>query len=165
MLKSLLATGKHDVTVLTRSESTATFPSGATITKVDYTSPANITSALRGHDFLIITLSVSSPPDLHSRIVNAAAEAGVKYIMPNYYGYALSERTGSVPSDPILGGFEKYINDVREVQQKGHDVKYVAMSCGFWYEFSLGMGEPWFGFDVQNRKVSHYNHLSLFRTW
>jgi saccharopine dehydrogenase-like NADP-dependent oxidoreductase len=165
MLKSLLATGKHDVTVLTRPESTATFASGATIAKVDYTSPANITAALRGHDFLIITLSVSSPPDLHSRIVNAAAEAGVKYIMPNYYGFALSERTGSFPSDPILSSFEKYINDVKEVQEKGHDVKYVAMSCGFWYEFSLGMGEPWFGFDVANRKVSHYNHLSLFGTW
>lgn len=154
MLKSLLATGEHEVTVLTRPKSTATFPTGAAIVKVDYFSSTNITTALQGQDFLIITLGVTSAPDLHSRIVNAAAEAGVKYIMPNYFAFALSERTGSVPDDPLLSGFGKYIQDVKDVQEKGFDVKYVAMCCGFWYEFSLGMGDAWFGFDIQNRKVS-----------
>ncbi|KAH7069773.1 hypothetical protein BKA63DRAFT_580000 [Paraphoma chrysanthemicola] len=158
ILKSLLEAEKHEVTVLTRPESTAIFPTGATIIKVDYSSSTNITTALQGHDFLIITLGVTSPPDLHFRIVTAAAEAGVKYIMPNYYAFALSERTGSVPDNPLLNGFGKYIQDVKDVQEKGFDVKYVAMCCGFWYEFSLGMGESWFGFDIENRKVTFYDN-------
>ncbi|KAF2026547.1 putative oxidoreductase CipA, partial [Setomelanomma holmii] len=157
ILKSLLATGKHEVTVLTRPESTATFPSSTNIIKVDYTSAPSITSALQGQDFLVITLAVSSPPDLHSRIVNAAAEANVKYIMPNYYGYGLSERSGSAPADPILGSFGRFVNDVRSVQEKGWKGKYVALCCGFWYEFSLGMGEAWLGFDLHNRKVTFYD--------
>ncbi|KAF1359309.1 hypothetical protein EJ07DRAFT_166294 [Lizonia empirigonia] len=31
------------------------------------------------------------------------------------------------------------------------------MCCGFWYEFSLSMGEPWFGFDIKSRKVTFYD--------
>lgn len=122
---------------------------------MDYSSDANIKEALTGIEFLIITLPVTAPPDLHSRIVNAAASAGVKYIMPNYYGYALSERTAHIPSDPMLAGFEGFINNVRAVSSQG--VKFVALVCGFWYEWSLGIGDAWYGFDIANRKVTFYD--------
>jgi len=122
------------------------------VTKVDYDSDSSIANALRGHDCLIITLSPRAGPDLHPRIVNAAADAGVKYIMPNYYGYGLSS---SPPTDPILGGFERFVNDVRAVEDKG--VKWIALCCGFWYEFSLGMGEAWLGFDIKEKKITLYD--------
>ena len=34
---------------------------------------------------------------------------------------------------------------------------YVAMVCGFWYEWSLALGEPWFGFDIKKRTVTFYD--------
>jgi hypothetical protein len=154
ILKSLVASGKHSITVLTRNTSNETFLSGVEVAKVDYTSDASIQKALAGIEFLIITLPATAPPDLHSRIVNAAAAAGVKYIMPNYYGYALSERTANIPADPLLDSFGRFINDVRAVSSQG--VKFVALVCGFWYEWSLGMGENWYGFDIANRKVTFY---------
>jgi hypothetical protein len=125
-----------------------------TVARVDYSSQSSISSALHGHSILIITLSPRAPPDLHPRIVQAAADAGVEYVVPNYYGFGLSERMGSisVPTDSVLGGFEKYVDDVRSVEGRG--VKWVALCCGFWYEFSLGMGESWLGFDIEGRKVS-----------
>lgn len=153
MLKSLLTAGKHSVTVLTRTTSTETFPESVAVKKVDYTSDTSITSALTGQDFLIITLPATAPPDTHSRIVVAAAAAGIKYIMPNYYGFALSDRPSAILTDPLLN-FERYVDDVRAVSSQG--VKFVALACGFWYEWSLGMGEQWYGFDIAQRRVTFY---------
>ncbi|CAO2647573.1 Nn.00g084950.m01.CDS01 [Neocucurbitaria sp. VM-36] len=154
-LKHLLANGKHTVTVLTRPESTATFPTDPNlkITKVDYSSEDSLVKALRGNDFLIITLSVRAPPTQHGEIVTAAAKAGVHCIMPNYYSFGLGSRGGALSTDPLLGSFERFINDVK----KHEELHYVALCCGFWYEFSLGMGEPWYGFDIKKRSVTFYD--------
>jgi hypothetical protein len=150
-LKSLLATGKHDITVLTRTESTATFPSNVHVAKVDFSAEKEVEEALRGHDFLIISLSVQAPPTLHASIVNAAVSAGIKYIMPNYYGGALPPRNAPGPVNPMFAGFIKTVEDVEKA-----GATYVAMCSSFWYEFSLGMGEPWFGFNIKERKVTFY---------
>lgn len=158
-LAYLLATGKHAVTVLTRPESNAKFPSGVTVTRVDYNSQDSLISALRDHAALIITLHAQTPPAIHPLIVEAAAKAGVQWIMPNYYAFGLGPRGGTLSSDPILGSFGKFIDDVRNVSVPEGGVKpnFIAMCCGFWYEFSLSMGEPWFGFDIKSRKVTFYD--------
>jgi len=38
---------------------------------------------LRGQQVLIITISVAAPSDTISKLVRAAAKAGVPYILPN----------------------------------------------------------------------------------
>jgi hypothetical protein len=153
ILQSLLSNPKkHSITILTRPESSSTFPSGTKVLKVDYSSPSSITTALQSIDFLIITLAVTAPADLHPRIVNAAAAAGVKYIMPNYFGYALSSSTSHRTPDPILDSFERSVTDVRVA-----GLKFIALACGFWYEWSLGMGSQWYGFDIANRRVTFYD--------
>lgn len=161
ILDSLLKSGKHEITILTRPDSSATFPSSPSIevVKVDYASEANMVDALCGHDFLIITLSVSAPPTLHSEIVAAAAKAGVRWIMPNYWAFALGERGGKLATDPLFSNFGKSIDDVRNVSvsEGGEKPNFVALCNGFWYEFSLSMGEPWFGFDIKHRKVTLYD--------
>jgi hypothetical protein len=160
-LTSLLSTNKHSVTILTRPESTATFPSSPNVEvkSVSYDDENNLIDALRNHDFLIITLSAQSPPSTHSLIVSAAAKAGIPYIMPNYFAFGLGSRGGSLASDPILSRFGTYIDDVRNVTVPEGGVKpsFVALCCGFWYEFSLSQGEPWFGFDIANRSVTLYD--------
>jgi hypothetical protein len=155
ILESLLAYNKHTITVLSRTTSTETFPTGVAVKKVDYTSDDSIASALRGQDFLVITLSATAPPDTHPRIINAAAAAGVKYILPNHFGYALKDdRPSKLPIDPLLN-FERYVDDVRAVSSQGVD--FVTIACGFWYEWSLGMAPEFFGFDIANRKVTFYD--------
>jgi uncharacterized protein YbjT (DUF2867 family) len=153
ILQSLLSSPKkHSITILTRPDSSSTFPTGTKVLKVDYSSPSSITSALQSIDFLIITLAATAPTDLHPRIVNAAAAAGVKYIMPNYFGYALSSSTSNRSPDPILDSFERSVTDVRSA-----GLKFIALACGFWYEWSLGIGPQWFGFDIAGRKVTFYD--------
>jgi len=77
---ALLATGKHTVTCLRHASSKGSVPAGAKTAVVDYSSHASLVDALKGQDFLIITLGVRAPPELHGQIVAAAAEAGVKWV-------------------------------------------------------------------------------------
>ena len=75
----LLATGKHEVTALVRPDTNKDkLPKGLKTAAIDYEDDQSIVEALKGQEFLAITLGVFAPQDLHSRIVKAAAEAGVK---------------------------------------------------------------------------------------
>jgi hypothetical protein len=72
--------------------------------------------------------------------------------MPNYYAFGLDARSGSLSTDPIHAGFLACVDDVRRTE----GVSFVALCCGFWYEFSLALGEPWYGFDIKKRSVTFY---------
>ncbi|KAF1829858.1 NAD(P)-binding protein [Decorospora gaudefroyi] len=149
ILKHLLGTSQHTITALTRQPSSK-FPTSPNLNvlSITYDDQTALINALRGHDFLIITLSARAPPTLHRRLVSAAATAGIPYVLPNYYGYGLGAHA---IRDPIAD-FSHYITDVAQTP----DVSYVALVCGSWYEFSLAMGEPWFGFRIRDRSVTLY---------
>ncbi|KAI4908353.1 hypothetical protein J4E90_008978 [Alternaria incomplexa] len=114
ILTHLLGTGKHQVTALTRHTSTATLPTNPnlTVVKVDYDDDTALTSALDGHEFLIITLSARAPLNLHSHIVSCAAAAKIPWIMPNYFGYGIGDRALSGKAD-LPANFERFIDDVK----------------------------------------------------
>jgi tryptophan synthase beta chain len=71
------------LTAITRLNSKSKLPEGVKIAQVDYDDEASIIAALKGQQFLIITMSVTAPRDTHSRLVKAAAKADVPYVMPN----------------------------------------------------------------------------------
>ena len=150
-VEELLRSGNHTVTALTRSTANSDLPSGIQIAKVDYEDDESLISALRGQQFLIITLSVMAPPSTHGKIVAAAAKAGVPYIMPNVYGGDITNE--SLRKDDVYSAGAWKI--CLEIEQLGP--AYVAMCCGFWYEWSLALGEQWFGFDIKNRKVTFFD--------
>ena len=73
------------VTVLTREDSTSTFPTGVKVLKVDYASEESLTAALQGQDALISTLAnkVISSQDI---LIKAAIAAFVYRIIPSEFG-------------------------------------------------------------------------------
>ena len=83
MTEALLKTGKHTITALTRADSKTKLPEGVTSKTFDYNEPETIVEALKGQDALIITLSGFVPPDTQSKLINAAGEAGVPWVLPN----------------------------------------------------------------------------------
>lgn len=111
----------------------------------------SLVAALQGQQFLVITLSVSTPPDTHSKIVKAAAKAGVPYIMPNVYGFDIQNE--SLRKEDLSSATS--LQRCAEVESLG--ASYIAMVCGFWYEWSLALGEPWFGFDIKNKTVTFFD--------
>ena len=111
----------------------------------------SLVSALQGQQFLVITLSVRAPPETHSKLVKAAAKAGVPYIMPNVYGSDIQNK--SLREEDLYGATS--LQRCADIESSG--ASYIAMVCGFWYEWSLALGEPCFGFDIKNKKVTFFD--------
>lgn len=159
----MIKTGKHTVTAVTRTGSTGTLPAGVKIAQVNYDDDGqSLASALKGQQFLAITLPARGPPDLHTKIVEIAAKVGVPYIMPNAYGFDILNKSLREEDLYGAGSLQKCV----EVENSG--AAYIAMVCGFWYEWSLALGEPWFGFDIKNRKVTFFDDGNTYvnaSTW
>src|ERR1700744_1538754 len=83
--RSLLEGGKHNVTAITRPDSKSAIPEGVKIVKVGYDDKAGLVDALKGQQALIISLSISAAEGTQNKLIEAAAESGVEYIMPNEY--------------------------------------------------------------------------------
>ncbi|KAF1967443.1 CipA protein [Bimuria novae-zelandiae CBS 107.79] len=143
---ALLKNPTFTITALTRGTSTSSFPSGVKPFSVDYSTPSTLTAALTGIDALIITLAVSAPPDTQSKLIHAAASAGVPWILPNEYGNdtndAASDETGMGPPKRAA---RKLIEDLGVSS-------WIGVASGFWYEYSLS-GPGLFGIDIAKRSV------------
>lgn len=149
MTDALLATGKHELTAITRSNSSSNFASGVTVKKVDYTSQSSLTDALKGQDALIITLGVRSPPDQQTRLIEAAAEAGIPRILPNEYGS--DNAHPDIRAVPINSPKTQY----REQIEKLGKSSWLGIVNNPWYEYSLAGG--WFGIDIKSQTASLYD--------
>jgi len=102
IVRSLLAQGKHTITALTRADGNTDLPSGIhSIQKVDYNSHISLVSALQSQEALIITMNNMAPKDSQTKLIDAAVEAGVNYIMPNEYSTDYSN--ASLAKETIIG--------------------------------------------------------------
>jgi hypothetical protein len=154
IVEALARTGKHRVMAITRADSKSTMPSGlvADVKKVDYDDAASLIEALRGQDVLIITLKVTAPKDTQTKLVDAAAAAGVPWILPNEWG--VSGEDESLRKDSFLG--EDALQLRKYIESKGVSA-WIAVTCGFWYEFSLSGAPMRYGFDFQNKQVTFFD--------
>ncbi len=125
-------------------------PEGVKVVEVNYDDENSLVAALSGQQFLVITLAVTAAPETHSNIAKAAVKAGVPYIMPNVYG-------GDVfhPSFANEQYTKEAVKRTLEIKELGGT--YIYMACGFWYEWSLALGENFFGFDIKNKKAIFFD--------
>ena len=136
------------VTAIARPSSTNKLPEGVEVVQVDYSGDDNaeLVEALKGQQALIITMSVTAPKDTMSKLVRAAAKAGVPYVLPNWFGHDAAN--DALCKDSFLSSSRDSI--CAEIKSLGVS-SYLMLCCNFWYEFSLGGGPDRFGFDFQKR--------------
>ncbi|PCG89647.1 Hypothetical protein PENO1_103440 [Penicillium occitanis (nom. inval.)] len=151
LTNALLSTGKHQITALTRSSSKNRIPSGVLIKHINYADPSTIVAALRGQDVLIYSLSVLAT-DEADRLIKAAAEAEVPWILPNEFGY--NSDNDAVNKDTLTGFPKKAQRKLIEELEKS---AWVGVASGYWYEYSLSVGGWSFGFDVKNKEATFYD--------
>ncbi|CAK7219470.1 hypothetical protein SCUCBS95973_003832 [Sporothrix curviconia] len=149
--RELLKTGKHTITALTRANSNSAIPEGVNKVVVDYDDHSSLVKALTGQDFFIITLSVRAPQDLSGKLFAAAAEAGVKWVMPNAYG----PNPYNIKMHDDMGFGPIFRRGMESMHKLG--LNPVLLTCGFWYEFSLAGGLIRYGFDIANRKFTVFD--------
>lgn len=73
------------MTVLTRQESTASFPATAKVQRVDYDSKASLVAALQGQDAVVSTIGGAALAK-QQLLIDAAVEAGVQRFLPSEFG-------------------------------------------------------------------------------
>jgi hypothetical protein len=76
ILKALLDAGQFELTVLSRKESNATFPTGAKVVKTDF-SADSLADLFRGQD-VVISAVTTQAVDEQIKFIDAALKAGVK---------------------------------------------------------------------------------------
>jgi hypothetical protein len=121
------------------------------VASVDYDDEATVVAALKGQQILIITMATTAPRDTHSKLVQAAAKAGIPYVMPNGYGADIENI--KLGEDTMLGPKAKANRD--EIESLG--MQWITVCCGFWYDYSLAGGETRFGFDFDKRSLTIYD--------
>ncbi|KAG8168732.1 hypothetical protein KVR01_001481 [Diaporthe batatas] len=150
--QELLKTGKHIVTALTRQGSANKLPEGVQPVAINYDEESTIVDALKGQQILIITLAVTVPEGTGSRLIRAAAKAGVPYVMPNAYG---PDPVNDKMMTEIVVGLP-FQNTRREIEQLGVS-KWIAFGCGFWYEWSIFGSADCYGCDVKKREMTFFD--------
>ncbi|KAK3679814.1 hypothetical protein LTR78_000190 [Recurvomyces mirabilis] len=153
MTEELLKTGKHTVTAITRSDSSSTPPQGVHVAKVNYDDPSTLVAALKGQDALIITMGTMAPPDTQSKLIQAAAEAGVPWVLPNEWGPDTAH-PGLQKDVPLFG---KLVTVQEEVKKLDGKVSALYVDCGFWYEWSLAIPDS-FGVDLLKREATLFDN-------
>jgi hypothetical protein len=94
---------------------------------------------------------VAAAPDLYGKITTAAGKAGMPYIMPNAYGFP----PASTPRpDNIFTKFS--VDRIADITGNGVSTA-VTISYGFWYKWSLALGNEWFGSEIRDRKVTFFD--------
>ncbi|KAI4838063.1 NAD(P)-binding protein [Aureobasidium sp. EXF-8845] len=150
ILDQLFAKNNHSITALTRMNSNISLDPSITIHEVDYNDISNLTTSLRDHDILIITLSVTAPSSVHSNLVQAAAAAGIKYIIPNAYGFNF--RNPALLDD--IPAASKTASYLFEIESLG--MTHFSLVCSFWYEWSLGVGML-YGIDIASKTAVFFD--------
>ena len=152
MAKALMKTGKHKVTAITRTDSKSPMPDGITVKRVNYDDKSSLVDALKGQDVLIITMAVTAPPETEDKLVDAAAEAGVPWILPNEYS---SDPTNeSLQQDIMLG--PRRVQVRKHIEDLGVS-SWIGFACSFWYEYSLAASPSTYGFDFPTKTVTFYD--------
>ncbi|KAF7533584.1 hypothetical protein G7054_g6947 [Neopestalotiopsis clavispora] len=152
IVDALLKTGKHNVTAITRVDSKAVMPQGVKVAKVNYSEQSSLVEALKGQDVLIVTMSVQAPPETQVQLNEAAAAAGVPYIIPNNWGGDhANEKLGD---ETLLGPANRAV--LKNIQELGKSA-WISVVSNFWYEFSLGGGPDRYGFDLNERSVVFFD--------
>lgn len=137
------------MTAVTREDSKSKLPEGVKVARINYDDEKTIVSAFEGQQVLIITLDARAPPEIHSKLVEAAAKAGVPYVMPNSWGGDFLNK--KLAEENLYG--VGCIQRAAEIVNAGVS-SYTNMVCGHWYEWSLALGEPFYGIDIKNRKAT-----------
>ncbi|KAF7196223.1 hypothetical protein HII31_02290 [Pseudocercospora fuligena] len=155
-LKALVDQNKQNITLISRSKPKDIPTSSVINIQVgQYDDEAFMQQALAGQDLLIIMLAFPAM-GMQDQLVEAAARAGVKYIMPSTYGMDMSDP--NLYNTMPLAKKSAAMND--KINQLG--MKHFGVVTNLWIDYSIEFGLA--GFDVDKREATVYSDSGHFCT-
>lgn len=145
-LNSLVSKGIHTITAITRTDSTATFPTGIIVKKGAYNDENFLFAALQGQDVLLIQVG-SFALEIQADLIRAAAKAGVKYILPTEFG-------SDPDAEPMYSVFPPLFEkrQRRQLIEELGTSSWIAVVNNPWFDWSLGQG--FWGIDIKARTAT-----------
>ncbi|OBT61449.1 hypothetical protein VE03_08964 [Pseudogymnoascus sp. 23342-1-I1] len=144
-VEALLSQGIHTITAISRSESTATFPSSVTVKKGSYDDEQFLVEALKGQDVLILQL-VFQALDSQIPLINAAAKAGVPWVIP--CEYACDNKHEKLNGEIDLMTMKNKYRD--QIDSLGVS-SWIGVVNGPWFDWSFE--KSFLGVNVKARKA------------
>ncbi|PON27770.1 hypothetical protein TGAM01_v203537 [Trichoderma gamsii] len=133
-----LLRGGFGVTAITRNESTATFPQGVAVMRVDFSSLESIRNAVVGQD-AVVSLTASAGTATQRTLIDAIIEARVPRFIPSEFG--LNNRKYR---DSRVGHFlrEKVSNSdyLIELSERHEWFSWTGLSTEVWLDYALENG-------------------------
>ncbi|KAK4168341.1 Pinoresinol reductase 2 [Cladorrhinum sp. PSN259] len=144
---------KIDITALVRTDMSP-YPPNVKESRVDFEDQSSIASALRGIQFLIIAPLALWDADTHFRVVQAAVEAKVPYVMPCTWENNIYDPNPD-PNDKRLNDAIRICKQIEQIPN--NSTAYIALLGGYWFDYSLAYGHETFGFKFNTRKVTFFD--------
>lgn len=121
----MVNSGKFNVSVLSRPESTATYDSNVKVFKSDY-SEASLVEAFKGQDAVVSALGAGGLGDT-TKVIDAAVKAGVKRFLPSEYG-SNTLNAKATALIPVFGLKTQIIEHLKKQEAKG--LTWTAIEAG-----------------------------------
>ncbi|KAL4967590.1 aromatic alcohol reductase [Aspergillus stella-maris] len=137
ILEALIATNKYTITLLTRKDSTATFPSSVHAKQINYDSIEDLTTALTDQDAVISAVGITAL-DTQEPLIRAAIAAGVRRFIPSDFS--------SNFSNPLASTLPQYAPQLRinallqDLVQHHPEFSYTSIRNGPFLDWGLAMG-------------------------
>ncbi|KAF7532511.1 hypothetical protein G7054_g7883 [Neopestalotiopsis clavispora] len=156
IVKALVESGIHEVSVLSRPESEATFPDSVKVHRGAYDDEQEgfLASALAGQDVLILTLGFQAA-DAQKPLIRAAAVAGVPYVVPCEFG---SDATNEPLCREVF--FMNAKKPYRDLIEELGVSSWIGVVNNPWIDYCLPPGF----FEIDIKKLDGGNYKANFTT-
>jgi putative NADH-flavin reductase len=121
----LVVSSNFDITIVSRKESKAVFPSGVAVHKSDF-SDADLEAVFKGKDAVVSALGASAFGE-QKKIVDAAISAGVKRFIPSEFS-ASSQNDTVIQLLPLFGQKKELIEYLKTKEANGFNWTGIATS-------------------------------------
>ncbi|KAJ5816379.1 hypothetical protein N7447_008612 [Penicillium robsamsonii] len=142
-----LASSQFEITVISRKGREATFPSGVTVLKTDY-SDNGLEVAFKGQDVVISAVGASAFGE-QKKFVDAAIRAGVKRFIPSEFS-ANSQNEAVLQLQPIFGPKKELVEYLKNKETDGLTWTGIA-SSGL---FDWGLTNGFLEFDIASHTAT-----------
>jgi len=151
ILAALLADATFNITILSRTNSSATFPSNVKVIKVDYSDKNAVSKALVGQDIAISAVGAGGIVDNFDKtLIEAALEAGVKWVIPNEFTADISH-----PFAASLAIMTSKVAIAELLKKHESRLSHTLITTGGFLDWGFDNG--FLGFDITNRTVTLYD--------
>ncbi|KAB5584998.1 hypothetical protein GE09DRAFT_1048209 [Coniochaeta sp. 2T2.1] len=134
ILEELVAAG-FNVTALTRESSTATFPKGVTVKKVNFSDSKSLGEAFAGQDAVVSAIATAAI-GTQTPIVDAAVAAGVKRYIPSEFGIN-TRLTPGTTIGKMLAGKVAVADYLAEKAKENPNFSWTGISTGMFFDWGL----------------------------